>query len=311
VKTNAIVFKAPREVGFGEFELGPCGPKEIIAETIYTFVSPGTELRVLSGVKESRGRFPIIPGYSWVGRIIEVGREVKGFETGDLVTGRNPRPITGITSLWGGQAGRHRCDVAGYDAVLKLPAGADPWDYVLVEVSAVSWRGTSIASPARGETAVVVGQGLIGAFAARWLLYQASSRSRTFWMRRCPWPTRRGPTPTCATSRGSSAPWRFNGKECRGHGPAPWEVPSGQGRAPTRIGERIVKGVPLVTRGYRGSGAASGAGVPRRSEAKTGRPRSRLRPEAPARQERGRSPTASLTGYREGVVRFDPSGTTR
>ena len=57
---------------------------------------------------------------------------------------------------------------------MKLPDGADPWDYITVEVAAISWRGVSAAYPERGETAVVIGQGLIGSFAAKWLLYHGA-----------------------------------------------------------------------------------------------------------------------------------------
>jgi threonine dehydrogenase-like Zn-dependent dehydrogenase len=64
--------------------------------------------------------------------------------------------------------------VTGYNAVLKLPAGADPWEYITAEVSAISWRGVTAAYPAPGETAVVVGQGMIGAFAAKWLVYHGA-----------------------------------------------------------------------------------------------------------------------------------------
>lgn len=173
-KTKAIVFQKPEKIGLAEFDLPECGSNEIIAETIYSFVSPGTELRILSGIGESRERFPLIPGYSWVGRIIGVGADVKGWQQGELVTGRNPRPIPGITQLWGGQASHHRCEVTGYDAVLKLPVDADPWHYIATEVAAISWRGVTCAFPAVGETAVVIGQGMIGAFNAKWLLYHGA-----------------------------------------------------------------------------------------------------------------------------------------
>lgn len=171
MKTKAIVFPKPHEVAFREFDLPPCGPDEIVAETLYSFVSPGTELRVWAGTHESAGKFPLVPGYSWVGRVIEIGRDLTGWDEGQLVTGRNPLPIDGITQLWGGQASHHRATESGYGAAaLKLPENADPWDYVTVETSAISWRGVSSAFPAAGETAVVIGQGLIGAYAARWLL---------------------------------------------------------------------------------------------------------------------------------------------
>lgn len=173
-KATAIVFPDAGQIDFMEFELPECGPDQVVAETIYSFVSPGTELRVLSGVGESAGKFPVIPGYSWVGRIIQVGKDVKGWSEGDLVTGRNSVPFPGITELWGGQASLHRCEVTGYCSVLRLPEGADPWDYVTAEVAAISWRGITAAYPSPGETAVVIGQGLIGAFCAKWLLWHGA-----------------------------------------------------------------------------------------------------------------------------------------
>lgn len=168
-KVKTIIFTGPNAVSFQTFDLPPCGPNEIVCETIYSFVSPGTELRILSGAKESKGRFPVIPGYSWVGRVTQVGSGVKGWKEGELVSGRNPIFLSGITSLWGGQASHHRCVVSGYDCALKLPAGAEAWDYVAAEVASISWRAASCTVPAAGETAVVVGQGLIGAFVLRWL----------------------------------------------------------------------------------------------------------------------------------------------
>lgn len=176
-KIKAIVFNAPGKASLKSFNLPACGPDQVIAKTIYSFVSPGTELRVFSNGNESSSKaksFPVIPGYSWVGEIIEIGSAVKGWKKGELVTGRNPHPIPGITSCWGGQASHHRCDVTGYDAVLKLPEGADPWDYVTVEVAAISWRGVTAAYPSPDEVAVVVGQGMIGAFAAKWLQYHGA-----------------------------------------------------------------------------------------------------------------------------------------
>jgi bacteriochlorophyllide a dehydrogenase len=167
---RAVVFPAPESVEIRTLALPACEPDQLIAQTLYSFVSPGTELRVLGGTWESRDRFPLIPGYAWVGRVIEVGSELAGWDVGDLVSGRNPCPVEGVTQLWGGQASHHRCRVSGSDAVLKLPDGARPWDYITAEVAAISWRGVSMTQPAAGEMAVVVGQGMIGAMAARWLM---------------------------------------------------------------------------------------------------------------------------------------------
>lgn len=169
-KIKAIVFEEPGKATVKNLELPDWGDNEVVAETIYTFVSPGTELRIFAGTKESKGKFPVIPGYSWVGKVIEVGKNVKGWDKGELVTGRNSKPFPEYTSLWGGQASHHICPVEGYDSALKLPEGADPWHYTPTEVAAIAWRGATIAYPAKGETAVVIGQGLIGLLAAKWLL---------------------------------------------------------------------------------------------------------------------------------------------
>ena len=168
---KAIVFEEPGKAVVKDFDLSKCGDDEVLTETIYSFVSPGTELRIFAGTKESKGRFPVIPGYSWVGKVVEVGKDVKGWDKGDLVTGRTPVRIDGYASLWGGQSSHHNCKVTGYDALLKLPPGSDPWQYTPVEVAAIAWRGATIAFPGRGETAVVIGQGLVGIRAARWLLW--------------------------------------------------------------------------------------------------------------------------------------------
>lgn len=169
MKIKAVVFTEPGVAQLQTFEMPSCAEDEVTTETIYSFVSPGTELRIFSGALESKEKFPVIPGYSWVGRVTKVGANVKGWEEGDLVSGRTPIRLEGFRSLWGGQTSHHNCKVTGYDALLKLPAQADPWCYTPVEVAAIAWRGASIASPAPGECAVVIGQGLIGGLTAWWL----------------------------------------------------------------------------------------------------------------------------------------------
>jgi len=166
---EAIVFPAPGEVSIREFQLGPCGPSDVVVKTHYTMVSTGTELRIWGGHYGAEGQFPLIPGYSMVGEVISVGSEARGFRVGDLVTGRNPRPVPGINSRWGGQASHHVYATCGEDRPVLLPAGANTRDYVAAEISAISLRGVEAAAVRAGETAVVIGQGLIGAFSATWL----------------------------------------------------------------------------------------------------------------------------------------------
>jgi threonine dehydrogenase-like Zn-dependent dehydrogenase len=168
-KIKAIVFPKPNEVTSGTFDLGPCDADNIVVRTLYTMVSTGTELRVLAGHYGADKNFPLIPGYSVIGEVTQVGSAVKGYRVGDLISGRNPRPVPGINSQWGGQASRHVYVTSGEDRPVVLPQGANPLDYLVAEISAISLRGVKAARPRAGETAVVLGQGVIGAFSAVWL----------------------------------------------------------------------------------------------------------------------------------------------
>ena len=166
---NVVLFEGINKVGLGTARLKECGPDQIVTETLYTTVSPGTELRTLAGHYGAADKFPFIPGYSSVGRVTAVGEKAFGWRVGDLVSSRNPAPFEGVNCMWGGQASHQVISTTGEDRPVLLPADADPLDYVMTEVSSISLRGVEAADPKPGETAVVIGQGVIGAFSAAWL----------------------------------------------------------------------------------------------------------------------------------------------
>jgi 2-desacetyl-2-hydroxyethyl bacteriochlorophyllide A dehydrogenase len=166
---KAITYTGVNQVAVRDYTLGEIGPADVVVKTHYSMVSSGTELRVLGGHYGAVGKYPLIPGYSSVGEVIELGPEVSGFRVGDLVSCRNPRPLPGVESMWGGQASLQVHATSGEDRPVLLPAGAGALDYVTAEISAISLRGVTAAAPRAGETAVVLGQGLIGAFSAAWL----------------------------------------------------------------------------------------------------------------------------------------------
>jgi threonine dehydrogenase-like Zn-dependent dehydrogenase len=57
----------------------------VLVETECTAVSPGTELAFLQAKSNTCGTFPQYPGYSGVGRILEVGEGVEGFTVGERI----------------------------------------------------------------------------------------------------------------------------------------------------------------------------------------------------------------------------------
>ncbi|WP_309381399.1 medium chain dehydrogenase/reductase family protein [Cerasicoccus frondis] len=167
--TKAIVFNNVNEVCIQEHQLPECGPYDLYCETLYTFVSPGTELRVLSGKYSKPKDFPLVPGYSAIARVLEVGSSVSGVRPGDLISGRNPKRLPEINVMWGAQAAHHVYSTLGEDRPVLINTDK-PLEYVIAEVSAISHRGVDAAGAKAEETAVVIGQGMIGAFSAAFLI---------------------------------------------------------------------------------------------------------------------------------------------
>lgn len=167
---EAIVFTAPGETEIRRFAMLSVGPKDVVTRTLYSMVSSGTELRVFAGRGEAEGKFPLVPGYVTIGEVIHIGPEVKGYSIGDLIMGRNSgRALPGVELVYGGQQSHHVYPATGSVQPILLPPGAKPLDYVVGELAAISGRGVQMAAPRPGETAVVVGQGLIGGLSAAWL----------------------------------------------------------------------------------------------------------------------------------------------
>jgi len=162
---QAVVFVGQGQVEIQKFQLCECGEEDVVVRTIFSMVSSGTELRGLGS-----DQFPMIPGYAVVGEITHIGDKVKTYRVGDLVSGRScPRFIPGINAACGGHMTYQVYPGTGEDRPVILPAGADPLDYVITEISSICLRGVDAAAPMPGETAIVVGQGLIGALSAGWL----------------------------------------------------------------------------------------------------------------------------------------------
>jgi NADPH-dependent curcumin reductase CurA len=67
---RAIVHEAPDQVSLREFELREPHGDEILIQTLYTCISPGTELRLL---RSTPAGMPFIAGYANVGRVIARG----------------------------------------------------------------------------------------------------------------------------------------------------------------------------------------------------------------------------------------------
>lgn len=147
-----VVFPRPWVVELQPFEFDPAdlAPDQIAIRSLYTLISPGTELACLSG-KESWAKLPFNPGYAGTGEVLAVGSGVGDCHVGDRVF-----TYTGHAS----QAKTNRL-------YARLPEGLDPRLAVFARMAAVSITSLRVSSAELGDYVAVTGLGLVGNLAAQ------------------------------------------------------------------------------------------------------------------------------------------------
>jgi 3-hydroxyethyl bacteriochlorophyllide a dehydrogenase len=161
MKTQALLVTAPDHLEMGEVEVPSPGEGEVLLDVKYSCISPGTELRTLSGQQSGAGPYPFVPGYGQVGKVIECGQGVS-FEPGALVfTIGTKKCSANIT--WGAHVSH---SVVPESAVFPLPEGVDPIEASAAKLAAISYHGSLLSRVQSDQTVVVVGLGPIGILSA-------------------------------------------------------------------------------------------------------------------------------------------------
>jgi len=160
---------APRK---GEVELEPWqidapAPGEVVVQCLVSLVSPGTELsRVHDTHRVSRG-FPTAIGYLAAGRIAALGEGVTKWQVGDRVVA----PMGHVSY------GKMPAD---HPNLLPSPDGLDLYKAVFAGMASIAMRGVMCSGLQQGETALVIGQGLIGLLATFWCKHFGARRVAAF-----------------------------------------------------------------------------------------------------------------------------------
>jgi 2-desacetyl-2-hydroxyethyl bacteriochlorophyllide A dehydrogenase len=177
---KAVAFVRPRraelhqDVSFPETdEYG------VVIKTEYSTISRGTELDLYTGQMHGRGTrsqwYPMLPGYMPVGEVIEVGEKITHLKIGDRAVGSNL--FTGFDEryccAWGGHCeftvvSKHSHASLGGLRAVRVPPEVPTMHASLAVLGAVALHGVEEkVQPAPGETILVIGQGVIGIFAAQ------------------------------------------------------------------------------------------------------------------------------------------------
>jgi 2-desacetyl-2-hydroxyethyl bacteriochlorophyllide A dehydrogenase len=136
------------------------GDGEALCEMLYGSICTGTDSHLIAGHAPFCNwvKLPFILGHESVGRVVKLGRNVRNFKVGDLVTRVGAPATDGMNIGWGGfaQFGIARDDCSVNQVV---PAGIDP----KVAPMFITWRETLSAilrlGVKAGSSVLVAGSG--------------------------------------------------------------------------------------------------------------------------------------------------------
>lgn len=155
-----VVFSAKKRVEIEKTEMPETGDDEVLVKTEVSQISTGTELTMLeANVSEDSAwaptiKFPFYPGYSNVGTIVEVGKNVEA-----SFLGRRVLALAGHVKYF-------KLPINSDDLML-VPDGVEPDEAVFGVIAQITSGSVRISGIQPGDTVAVFGAGLIGQFVSR------------------------------------------------------------------------------------------------------------------------------------------------
>lgn len=180
MKSRAVVFIDQHQVAVQTIDVPEPGPRDVVIEVVYSWISNGTESSFLRGERTAgdtpyqeghRWPFPIVAGYQKTGYILSVGEEVSEFKPGDHVFASISR-VEGMHEPFGGHVSPA---VTPVDQVWRLPDDADGLDYSGLVLTQVGYNcGQRPHAVRPGDAAIVLGDGMVGHWAAQTLRHRGA-----------------------------------------------------------------------------------------------------------------------------------------
>ena len=158
MKSAELFFVAPFEVEIRDFNLPDPKPGQVGVKTLCSAISPGTEKLIFRGQfseglqdhtdqLSSNLNYPFQYGYACVGEIVDLGTGVDSTALGKKVFCYQPHASYFITEV---------------ENVHFIPANCSPESACFLANMETSVNLVQDARPVLGETAVVLGQGIVG-----------------------------------------------------------------------------------------------------------------------------------------------------
>lgn len=157
MKRRAIVFAAPRTAQLITEEIcETVSGTQVLVKTEYTVVSGGTERAVLMASPNTPSSFPCRLGYCGIGRVLAVGENATGFSVGDRVL-----------VYHGTHADYNIVDAS--QLTLVEDEKINSLEAAFTVIGTMGLGGVRKLEVELGESAMVMGLGLLGMFAVQFL----------------------------------------------------------------------------------------------------------------------------------------------
>ena len=162
MKTKQIVFTKPCVAELLEVEYNHPKENEVTVRLEYSAISNGTEKANLIGdrpginlAENAKGNFPTTVGYSAAGIVTEIGSNIKDIKVGDRVA-----------VYWG----KHKKDITvNRNNVIKIPDSVSTAEASMALISIFPLAAIRKTNLEIGESAMVMGLGILGVFAVQLL----------------------------------------------------------------------------------------------------------------------------------------------
>lgn len=156
MKSKTIVFTKPQTAELVEKEIGTATGDRVKVKMEYTVVSGGTERACIMGMNNTSQKFPMSLGYCGVGYITEIGEKVEKIKIGDRVL-----VYHGIHTEY---------NIIPESDVTKVEdENIDSLDAAFVIIASMGLGGVRKLEVELGESAMVMGLGLLGMFSVQFL----------------------------------------------------------------------------------------------------------------------------------------------
>jgi len=157
MKTTTVKFTGKEKIEFVEEEVQDPKENEIVIKTAKTMISTGTELAILAERhthhligRKSWCSYPWRAGYINAGTIVKKGKNVANYREGDRVLSSNCNSI-----YW-------KCDQT---EIVPIPDKVKDEEALFAIIGGIVLPGVRMADIKIGDSAAVVGLGLLGRFA--------------------------------------------------------------------------------------------------------------------------------------------------